>query len=398
MSAPRSVRSLARVLLVGAALPSGAALVGPAAAWGQQAVLARSGAPGWLGIQYAVERRFLSGNWSVSSDYRVTEVHPLGPAAAAGMSVGDVMLRIRGPGPGDTVFERLAETLRAGDTVRVTFQRGSARLARTIVAAARPEQVLTGRLSVGELPDVERTLLIRDTAERGLGMTIVFRTGERRGTFSYRIVGPEHGSPLPFAPLVVRSPATDSLASLIRTRQRDLARVERDASRIRMAMLGATSMESLDEGAMRLAGLNEQRRGLTSQLMALQDRLAYLSLERLGNVGRILDEVSVHVSTGAPLTPLARMERRYLVGAEIVKVEAELADVFGVDRGILVAAAPEGTPAAEAGLAPGDVIVRVGDTEVGTPSELSVVLRTVAGPIVLTVVRNRTEREVRLRR
>ncbi len=400
VSLARAGTEVARPLLAGVVMAFAALPCAAGAASAQQPVLASGSAPGWLGIQYSLERRFLAGNpMAVSSDYRVTDVHPVGPAAAAGIRVGDVMLRIRGPAPGDTVFERIAETLRAGDTVVVTLQRGRARLSRSIVAANRPEQTRQGPPPpAAELAGLGRTLLLRETVERGSGMTIVFRTDGGQGTFSYRIVGPEPGVPLPFAALVVRTPTTDSLASLINMKQRDLTRVEEAALRTRMTMLAATSMEALDEGALRLASLYEQRTGLTAQLTALQDRLAYLSRERLGNMRSLVDEVSVRVSTGTPLTPLVRMERRYLVGAEIVPVEAELGEYFGVTRGILVAAAPEGTPAAAAGLAAGDVIVRVGDTEVATPLELSQVLRTVRGPIVLTVMRNRAEREVRLRR
>ena len=85
----------------------------------------RVGQPGWIGIAYDHLRSFeLGGRTAVHTDYLVTNVHPDGPAAAAGIQPGDVLLSIKGAGPGDTLFEGISESLHVGDTVRISFRRG----------------------------------------------------------------------------------------------------------------------------------------------------------------------------------------------------------------------------------------------------------------------------------
>ena len=356
----------------------------------------RDGSPGWLGVQYDVLRSFAAGSRaSGRTDYVVSDVHPEGPAAAAGIRPGDVLLRIRGAEPGDTLFERIAETLRSGDTVQLTFRRGSSERELPLVAVDRPPDERVGLLPGAELADVQRFLRFNDGGGEQGGTTIVFRSGTGQG-FSYRIVAPAPGTPFPFESFVVRTPATDSLTALINLIRRDLAGIERASEAARVAVLRSTAA-TVDERATELAGLQERRSLAFAQLTRLQDDLAVVSRQRLGSLGRRLGDIRVRVSPQAALTPLVRMERRYLVGAEIIPIDAELGTYFGVERGILVAASPQGTPAAAAGLTPGDVIVRVGDTEVTTPIELSRALREVRGAIVLTVVRRGSEVTVQLR-
>lgn len=60
-----------------------------------------------------------------------------------------------------------------------------------------------------------------------------------------------------------------------------------------------------------------------------------------------------------------------LGGAELVSLNPSLARYFDVDAGVLIVAVPEGTPAAEAGLRPGDVIMEVRGTGVATVDAVS---------------------------
>jgi len=59
---------------------------------------------------------------------------------------------------------------------------------------------------------------------------------------------------------------------------------------------------------------------------------------------------------------LEQIEDRAFVGIESQAVEAQLAEYFGVESGILVTRVVEGSPAYEAGIEAGDVIVAWGDT------------------------------------
>ena len=78
-------------------------------------------------------------------------------------------------------------------------------------------------------------------------------------------------------------------------------------------------------------------------------------------------------------------------------MDGELGRYFGVERGVLVATAPEDTPAREAGLLPGDVIIQVGERLVTNPAELSRAIREADGSVVLTVVRAGSEIEIQLK-
>lgn len=70
---------------------------------------------------------------------------------------------------------------------------------------------------------------------------------------------------------------------------------------------------------------------------------------------------------------IIRSKGGYL-GVQSMEV-GQLADYFGVDEGVLVTEVVEGSPAEEAGLRAGDVILAVGDEEVSDPGELRETVR-----------------------
>lgn len=81
------------------------------------------------------------------------------------------------------------------------------------------------------------------------------------------------------------------------------------------------------------------------------------------------------------------------LGIESEPVSSQLAEFFGVKQGVLVRSVTEGSGAAKAGIKAGDVIVKVGDSEVGSPRDLTKALRDAeAGkPVPVTVVRNKRQ-------
>jgi serine protease Do len=84
------------------------------------------------------------------------------------------------------------------------------------------------------------------------------------------------------------------------------------------------------------------------------------------------------------------------ITGEALGDEQQFAEFFGVKDGILVKAVRSDSPAERAGIKAGDVIVKVGDTRVGSVRELTVALRNLrsnAGYSV-TVVRNKKEMPV----
>jgi serine protease Do len=76
--------------------------------------------------------------------------------------------------------------------------------------------------------------------------------------------------------------------------------------------------------------------------------------------------------------------------------EQQFAEFFGVKDGILVKAVDSNSPAEHAGIKAGDVIVKVGDTRVGSLREITTALRAVRskGSYTLTVIRNKKETSV----
>lgn len=85
------------------------------------------------------------------------------------------------------------------------------------------------------------------------------------------------------------------------------------------------------------------------------------------------------------------------MGVRLQSLGDQLAEYFGVGEGsgALVASVREESPAAEAGLRAGDVIVRVGDTEVEQPRDVVRAVREAeAGPLTVTVIRRGEERSV----
>lgn len=64
----------------------------------------------------------------------------------------------------------------------------------------------------------------------------------------------------------------------------------------------------------------------------------------------------------------------YVAGARMVDLNPALAEYFAVERGVLAVEVLDGSPAADAGLLPGDVIVAVGNREIGSVEELRVAM------------------------
>jgi serine protease Do len=99
-----------------------------------------------------------------------------------------------------------------------------------------------------------------------------------------------------------------------------------------------------------------------------------------------------------PDMPQSRMTwRSTILGIEAEALDGQLAEFFGVKEGVLVRTVTKGSPADKAGIKAGDVIVRVDDTKVATPADISNQLRSLRGrPVSIVVVRDRKEINVML--
>jgi serine protease Do len=95
-----------------------------------------------------------------------------------------------------------------------------------------------------------------------------------------------------------------------------------------------------------------------------------------------------------------------LAGAEMARVSKELGEVFGVERGVLILAVGQNTPAARAGLRGGDIILKVDGQDVAAPVQVLLQLKRVKEQqlnrgdeqqLKLTIVRMRKTRQVTLK-
>jgi hypothetical protein len=85
-------------------------------------------------------------------------------------------------------------------------------------------------------------------------------------------------------------------------------------------------------------------------------------------------------------------------GAQLAVLNPQLAEYFSVDHGVMVIEVLEGTPASDAGLQGGDIIVSLEGEEVATLSDFRFGLAAFQGPLRVGVVRKGQPVELQIRR
>jgi serine protease Do len=85
--------------------------------------------------------------------------------------------------------------------------------------------------------------------------------------------------------------------------------------------------------------------------------------------------------------------RSSTLGIEGEPLTSQLADFFGVSKGVLVRSVTKGSPADKAGIKAGDVIVKVNGVEVSSPAQISARIRLLGArqTFPVTLVRNRQD-------
>jgi serine protease Do len=87
------------------------------------------------------------------------------------------------------------------------------------------------------------------------------------------------------------------------------------------------------------------------------------------------------------------------LGVEAESIDGQLAQYFGVIEGVLVRSVMKGSPAEKAGIKAGDVILRVDDSKVATPEEISGRLHATRGkPVAVGLMRDHKEMTVMVER
>lgn len=117
--------------------------------------------------------------------------------------------------------------------------------------------------------------------------------------------------------------------------------------------------------------------------------------EGLDRIGRDLSGLTFRLGDSVPRVRIASRNR--WLGVELEDVEGQLAEYFGVERGVLVTQVREGSPADEAGLRAGDVIVGVDGRESRSAGDIDRFLEGESGEAVsIEIVRDRSKVDVEI--
>lgn len=435
-------RNTVQTLLV-LALGTAAGVV-PAVVSGQVAepVAVAGTARGWIGIRFDLEVRPTRDRGEPELTMIIREVQRGSPAQEAGIEAGDTVLRIDGEPVSTAALETLLGDLDPGDRVRLALGRNGGTREVSVVAGRRPSGVVAVAPSVSvRIDSISNAIVARmDSArinfERG-GVAVV-RGGEGvrlhpdSGRSVYVFEGPSiryeggrihaHGdsthffegravimprvggvvSPMetvPFEVFLFDSQEAGELRREMARVQQELRRVQENESR-RLRELARTQQQ-IDQNDARLRALREQEARLEVEMVRMQQEMERVRenarrqqqerMEVLREQSRRLAVQSRRAAEEAratfrPLTIYAAGQNM-VAGARLTDLNPGLAEYFGVESGVLVTEVIEDTPAAEASLLGGDVIVRVGDTAVADLSELRTALARSPESSTLTVVR-----------
>lgn len=311
-----------RSLLVVGALFAGL----PAAAAPQDAVRVPEGG-GWLGIRLDVAMTVMPRADSAVFEFVIADVYQSGPADLGGVMSGDRVVAVNGSRlPTWEAWFNAVGMVGAGQTLRLTVQRGADEHELAVVAGTRPA-----------------------TLEPAVAMERFFDAQARM------------------------SRHIDSLFQVV-VDWGDVAEGMLSAER----RLWEATRAMLTEARVRAeAGEAEQR---------LRDPAA--PEDGGGGGGPGPRRVSIVESDRSNLlAPFILSTPVVLGGAFVRDLTRDLEQYFGVGSGVLVTEVMGYSPAAGAGLRAGDVITTVGTETAGTVTELRALLTQAAFPVQLTIIR-----------
>lgn len=301
----------------------------------------------------------------------VTDLYRGGPAERGGLQTGDIVVGVNGTEASFPLFQSVAGRLLPGDPMALTVLRGRDTLQVAVRAAEGP-----GRSDLIPLADAG----------------IQGRLDEVRSEFVARLEALQNREPQGYHELAVLRTVPD--VRLSRTPSDSVATVV-------MVSRSDGSVVRLDQSSARAAGtlfrLEATRNGDSVASAPARSRTRIvLTQQKTGRTEVV--EVSPESVEWRPLGPYFAGENR-VAGARLHAVDGAVLGIFGADRGLLVVEIAEGSPAAVAGLLPGDVVRKVGDFEVSSVGQFRVLLsRLRAASSVLDVVRRGRPLEVILPR
>jgi predicted metalloprotease with PDZ domain len=278
------------------------------------------------------------------AEVSITYVWPDSPAAEAGLLEGDRVVAVNGVRISPEQFRSLTRRLLPGDPISLTLEGTAGEREATLVAGTVPPREVMVRARLQRELEAVRERMVRILSAED--MALVDRaSGEIVGSAPTIVVeGVEADS---LRTLVLRGLAGDSLRGPIRIAFSDGQGGEYTFS-------------------------TRWPRGLVEAEAEAAASAASISAARA--TAQVTEELV------RPLAPFIVGANR-VAGAEVRALNAGLSAYFEVETGVLVTNVAPGTPAADAGLRPGDVIQRVDGREV---SQVEGVREALADPRVQT--------------
>jgi predicted metalloprotease with PDZ domain len=367
---------------------------------------AQSDRPGWIGISYEA-RAGRDGATRVV----ITDVRRGSPAEAAGIRPGDRLVSIEDLESTDAlmnVSRRL--DLRAGQVVDMTVQREGRELDLRLRAAERPGEIYSDAAisrsfrtdsmveSMFRAMDSLRVRIIESNVETDRDAErVVRRVVQTSPATRARLVSIDEPDAViaPFEFFVFRGEQHDSLVremDLINARMEQLR--EREQARRADLTRAGQRAQSLDR---ELEELRRQSADLRTSMAEAARASAGWEYLLPPTPEPAAAPAAPSAETFRPLTPYLLGSNR-VAGAQVIDVQPELGAYFGVERGVLVVEVSPGTPAAIAGMRPGDVITRLDRFSVTTVDELRSGVAQAGDTLPVTLVRQGSSLQVLLRR
>jgi membrane-associated protease RseP (regulator of RpoE activity) len=332
---------------------------------------------GWIGLTIDLRETWRTGAPGGASVMVITDVYPGSPAASAGLQIGDTIVRINSEVAGSESLARALAELQPGRNLSVAVRRKGQIQTVNIRSATRPAEEIILTLSKP-----------MQASEASPPSTL-------RQEFSVRLLDPTAPGPGENRVLPVRGPSSGA----------DTLRLFGVFNWEDQGPRSATFFEALPNWPSGLpvpspleVVLERQSIQLAGSGMEAARRAVAEDAARSA-VRTSRPQAAAQVETVRPLSPYI-LGQDWIAGARLTPVNPGLAEYFGVRQGLRVVDVAERTPAADAGITAGDVIVLAEGREISTVDGLRSLLAAPRSPATLglTLVRKGKRIQVALPR
>jgi membrane-associated protease RseP (regulator of RpoE activity) len=343
-----------------------AALAATPAAGDAQVFFGQAARRAWLGLSY--ETSIVGRGAQRTQTIVITDIVSNSPAERAGLEVGDTLLRVNDIDATDALLSSLGVSLKPGDEVELRVRRGGSERDLTVEAAAPPADYFEFAPSAG---------ILRFDADSMRDRIRIMIDSARFHLDSLRIPNI----------YIERTPF-----------RWDSTMVSDSAFRWRAFKLDSLGMH-LDSMNVRMRFFTDSVFGDSTWRGFRRMMVDADSLMRGGVYGFGPDTIIFRRSEALPYTGITLMGARAVGGAELTELNPGLGEYFGTDDGVLVVRVPEGTPADDAGLQAGDVIIGADGRDITSIEELRrAVLRAPERTVNLEIMRKQQRIQLQFRR